>query len=31
MAQWNNIKFHGSWHDGVPATVVTCSDGTVKL
>ena len=32
MANWNNIKFHGSWHDGVPSTtVVTCSDGTVAL
>lgn len=32
MAEWNNVKFHGSWHDGVPSTtVVTCSDGTVKL
>lgn len=31
MANWNYVKFHGSWHDGVPATVVTCSDGTVKL
>ena len=32
MAEWNVIKFHGSWHDGVPSTtVVTCTDGTVAL
>jgi len=30
-SQWNNIIKGTDWHDGVPATVVHCSDGDVNL
>lgn len=31
IAQWNTISKGGNWNEGVPATSVTCSDGTVTL
>lgn len=31
MAQWNSISKGTRWNDNVPATTVTCSDGTVDL
>lgn len=32
VAQWNAITFEGNdWNYNVPATIVTCSDGTVSL
>lgn len=32
VAQWNDITFGGAdWNYNVPATTVTCSDGTVSL
>lgn len=31
VAEWNAITFGKYWNDGVPATEVICSDGTVAL
>ena len=31
MAQWNNITKGNRWNDGVPATVVHCTDGDVSI
>ena len=31
IAQWNAIEKGDNWNDGVPATHVQCSDGTVAL
>jgi hypothetical protein len=31
VEQWNAISKISSWHNDVPATYVTCSDGTVNL
>lgn len=31
MEQWNAISKESAWNDGVPATEVVCSDGTVTL
>ena len=31
IAQWNKIKLRENWKDKVPATVVHCTDGDVKL
>ena len=31
MEQWNSITKNSNWNKNVPATTVTCSDGTVTL
>ena len=31
IAQWNKIKLRENWKDKVPATVVHCTDGDVKI
>ena len=31
IAQWNKIKLRENWKDEVPATVVHCTDGDVKI
>ena len=31
ISEWNNITKHTSWKNGLPATVVHCSDGDVTL
>ena len=31
IAQWNKIKLKDNWKDEVPATVVHCTDGDVKI
>lgn len=31
IAQWGAIVLRGTWNNGIPATEVTCSDGTVTL
>lgn len=31
MAEWNTIELCDGWNSGVPATYVTCTDGTVAL
>lgn len=31
VEQWNSIEFGTNWNMGVPATEVSCSDGTVTL
>ena len=31
VEEWNALDFGGFWHDGVPATEVICSNGTVTL
>lgn len=31
VSEWNNIDKHSTWNEGVPATVVHCTDGDVTL
>lgn len=31
IAQWNKIKLRENWKDKVPASVVHCTDGDVKI
>lgn len=31
IAQWEKIELGNAWNDEVPATVVRCADGDVKI